>query len=228
MEFETETRPSPSTSPESSCLDENGNNIQKAGLMDSGKTSGMMQDDIIKKTGNTEEGEPIVKRMTKGRKTKEYNLRDSSLINRIQTERRRSLPKQPKPKAKPPPLSKYRRKTANTRERSRMQEINDAFETLRQVVPQYPPLVSQAAKSTKINTLRLAMNYIAALRDMLGYEDFGFPSNPSPSSSSSTDMVCSSPDSSVSTETGLCHINSYDRSLSGTGSLDSEGESITL
>lgn len=44
--------------------------------------------------------------------------------------------KNPKAKSKPPPLSKYRRKTANARERSRMREINQAFETLRKVVPQ--------------------------------------------------------------------------------------------
>ncbi|KAJ9583623.1 hypothetical protein L9F63_022035 [Diploptera punctata] len=36
-----------------------------------------------------------------------------------------------RPKQKPPPLSKYRRKTANARERDRMREINAAFETLR-------------------------------------------------------------------------------------------------
>lgn len=42
-------------------------------------------------------------------------------------------------KQRPPPLSKYRRKTANARERSRMKEINSAFETLRKAVPSYMP-----------------------------------------------------------------------------------------
>lgn len=42
-------------------------------------------------------------------------------------------------KNRPPPLSKYRRKTANARERSRMKEINSAFETLRKAVPSYMP-----------------------------------------------------------------------------------------
>lgn len=42
-------------------------------------------------------------------------------------------------KQKPASLSKYRRKTANARERSRMREINLAFETLRKAVPSYMP-----------------------------------------------------------------------------------------
>lgn len=71
--------------------------------------------------------------------------------------------KNPKAKCKPPPLSKYRRKTANARERSRMKEINQAFETLRRVVPQLSATQQQNEKLTKITTLRLAMKYIAAL-----------------------------------------------------------------
>lgn len=68
----------------------------------------------------------------------------------------------------PQPLSKYRRKTANARERSRMREINRAFETLRRAVPAAEagaPIACE--KLTKISTLRLAMRYIAALSAML-------------------------------------------------------------
>ncbi|XP_046382652.1 uncharacterized protein LOC124153494 [Ischnura elegans] len=99
--------------------------------------------------------------------------------------------REPKPKQKPPPLSKYRRKTANARERSRMREINQAFETLRKAVPTFPAPLSCSSSSsssscssssgspsyggtnkaseklTKITTLRLAMNYIEALAQIL-------------------------------------------------------------
>ena len=68
-----------------------------------------------------------------------------------------------RPKQKPAPLSKYRRKTANARERSRMREINVAFETLRRAVPHIAAPACANEKLTKITTLRLAMKYIAAL-----------------------------------------------------------------
>lgn len=63
------------------------------------------------------------------------------------------------------PLSKYRRRSANARERSRMREINEAFETLRRMVSW--GCENQDEKTTKISTLRLAMGYIAALSDAL-------------------------------------------------------------
>lgn len=76
-----------------------------------------------------------------------------------------------KSKTKAPPLSKYRRKTANARERTRMKEINSAFEVLRKCVPQ---AVSGSGdntqtneKLTKITTLRLAMTYINLLSNAL-------------------------------------------------------------
>lgn len=75
--------------------------------------------------------------------------------------------KSPKPKQRPAPLSKYRRKTANARERDRMKEINQAFETLRNVVPQMPINPQANEKLTKITTLRLAIKYIATLSSVL-------------------------------------------------------------
>uniref|UniRef100_A0A336LDN4 CSON004159 protein n=1 Tax=Culicoides sonorensis TaxID=179676 RepID=A0A336LDN4_CULSO len=75
-----------------------------------------------------------------------------------------------KPKQKAAPLSKYRRKTANARERTRMREINSAFEHLRQCVPVSITGVetpSSNEKLTKITTLRLAMKYIRILSEIL-------------------------------------------------------------
>lgn len=142
----------------------------------------------------------------------DYNLRDTSIINRIQTEQRRNQPKQPKPKSKPPPLSKYRRRTANSRERERMKEINDAFELLRDVIPEYPDV--EKDKLTKITTLRLASNYIKALRDTLGY------SSCDSSDAGSDGDMCRSP--SGSSEGG----STAQGSPGGSG-LDSEGEPMS-
>lgn len=97
----------------------------------------------------------------------EYNLRKKTIVNRIKTEKKKNLPKVPKPKSSPAPLSKYRRKAANARERGRMEDINLAFETLKSVLPNIEE--GPNFKMTKITTLRLAMNYITALRDMLGH-----------------------------------------------------------
>ncbi|XP_036327556.1 helix-loop-helix protein delilah-like [Rhagoletis pomonella] len=78
-------------------------------------------------------------------------------------------------KSKAPPLSKYRRKTANARERTRMREINSAFENLRHCVPQ-SIAVDEAGptneKLTKITTLRLAMKYISLLTEVLKNPNF--------------------------------------------------------
>lgn len=70
-------------------------------------------------------------------------------------------------------LSKYRRRSANARERSRMREINEAFEALRRVVTGASHADHQAEKMTKISTLRLAMRYITALSEALGREPAG-------------------------------------------------------
>lgn len=126
-------------------------------------------------------GKPVVGTRRSSRlRLPDYNLRPRSLQNREETEKRRAIKKPPKPKQKPPPLSKYRRKTANARERTRMTEINEAFETLRRVVPPFPetPLPDdddggENGKLTKITTLRLAMNYIKALSDILQEQDSG-------------------------------------------------------
>ncbi|XP_063364615.1 helix-loop-helix protein delilah-like [Cydia amplana] len=85
--------------------------------------------------------------------------------DKYQLRPRAARSREPRARRAPQPLSKYRRKTANARERSRMREINRAFETLRQAVPAAAitgtPVPCE--KLTKITTLRLAMKYITAL-----------------------------------------------------------------
>jgi hypothetical protein len=71
-------------------------------------------------------------------------------------------------------MSKYRRKTANLRERMRMGEINTAFESLREKIP--TPLSTskgRCEKLTKINILHVAINYIRALESILDTGDAG-------------------------------------------------------
>ncbi|KAK2151265.1 hypothetical protein LSH36_369g03042 [Paralvinella palmiformis] len=58
---------------------------------------------------------------------------------------------------------KVRRVKANSRERNRMHGLNDALEELRKHVPCY----SKTQKLSKIETLRLARNYIKALGNIL-------------------------------------------------------------
>ncbi|XP_059200273.1 neurogenic differentiation factor 6-B [Centropristis striata] len=77
------------------------------------------------------------------------------------------LPKKRGPRKKRPhkegDRSKVRRHEANARERNRMHCLNDALESLRKVVPCY----SKTQKLSKIETLRLAKNYIWALSETL-------------------------------------------------------------
>ncbi|NXJ31128.1 NGN1 protein, partial [Dicrurus megarhynchus] len=56
-----------------------------------------------------------------------------------------------------------RRSKANARERRRMHNLNEALETLRRTLPQFP----DEPKLTKIETLRMANNYIYTLRKIL-------------------------------------------------------------
>lgn len=66
-----------------------------------------------------------------------YKFREASIKKRIEVEHRKKEPKKrgPKPRPKTQPMSKYRRKTANLRERQRMGEINSAFERLKEKIP---------------------------------------------------------------------------------------------
>ena len=67
---------------------------------------------------------------------------------------------------KPPPpveVVKKRRSAANARERRRMNGLNDAFERLREVVPQ----LGSDRKLSKFETLQMAQTYIGALAELI-------------------------------------------------------------
>ncbi|KAM9828525.1 neurogenic differentiation factor 4 isoform 1-T2 [Syngnathus typhle] len=72
-----------------------------------------------------------------------------------------------------------RRMKANARERSRMHGLNDALDSLRRVMPCY----SKTQKLSKIETLRLARNYIWALSEVL-------ENGQSPESHGFMEMLC--------------------------------------
>ncbi|XP_037629985.1 neurogenic differentiation factor 4 [Sebastes umbrosus] len=74
---------------------------------------------------------------------------------------------------------RVRRSKANARERSRMHGLNDALDSLREVMPCY----SKTQKLSKIETLRLARNYIWALSESL-------ESGQSPESNGFMEMLC--------------------------------------
>ena len=56
------------------------------------------------------------------------------------------------------------RKAANVRERKRMYGLNEAFDALRRKVPAF----AYEKRLSRIDTLRLAMLYIAFMSDLLG------------------------------------------------------------
>ncbi|XP_018425460.1 PREDICTED: neurogenin-2 [Nanorana parkeri] len=64
-------------------------------------------------------------------------------------------------------IKKTRRLKANNRERNRMHHLNSALDELREVLPAFP----DDAKLTKIETLRVAHNYIWALSETLRIAD---------------------------------------------------------
>ena len=69
-------------------------------------------------------------------------------------------------------MTKYRRKAANAKERERMKNLNDAFERLRNVMPDVKTL-TQDDKDTKVTTLRAAITYIGSLQQLMEDLDGG-------------------------------------------------------
>lgn len=69
--------------------------------------------------------------------------------------------------------TRVRRSNANARERTRMRGLNDALDKLREVLPSVyswtcdQRIGSRDQKLSKIETLRLARNYVAALTEIM-------------------------------------------------------------
>lgn len=63
----------------------------------------------------------------------------------------------------PPDIRQKRRRAANARERKRMNGLNDAFERLREHIPD----LGNDRKLSKFETLQMAQTYIGALRELL-------------------------------------------------------------
>lgn len=96
-----------------------------------------------------------------------YLLRPRSVRSLRRCDSEWSLQDNRRQKSRPAPLSKYRRKTANTRERYRMRQINTAFEKLRKILPAWGTPRSNSSEMTKITTLKYACAYIRSLQDVL-------------------------------------------------------------
>ena len=62
-----------------------------------------------------------------------------------------------------PEVKMKRRMAANARERKRMNGLNDAFERLRQHIPE----LGNDRKLSKFETLQMAQTYICALRELV-------------------------------------------------------------
>ncbi|XP_047495226.1 neurogenin-1-like [Penaeus chinensis] len=96
-----------------------------------------------------------------------YQLRPRSVHARRLCDSDWSFGESLRHKPRAAPLSRYRRKTANARERYRMRQINTAFESLRGVLPSWVCSRRAASDMTKIATLKLASAYIRSLQDIL-------------------------------------------------------------
>uniref|UniRef100_A0A0L8H700 BHLH domain-containing protein n=1 Tax=Octopus bimaculoides TaxID=37653 RepID=A0A0L8H700_OCTBM len=125
------------------------------------------EDCLESMTGNEDEQEISDTKMKKSTKNYPYRRKkEEKPSSKDKNEPR--LPKKRGPKKKRMTKARVqklrlRRVKANARERNRMHGLNDALDTLRLHVP----CTSKTQKLSKIETLRLARNYISALGEIL-------------------------------------------------------------
>ena len=127
--------------------------LETAGLLEEGG------DDDSSDVDDGSENDDFDNEKDKKRKIKSDNKNGNS---EQKTPKKRGPKKKKMTKARLAKL-RLRRMKANTRERNRMHGLNDALDILREHVPCY----SKTQKLSKIETLRLARNYISALADIL-------------------------------------------------------------
>merc|ERR1719369_1194961 len=104
---------------------------------------------------------------------KSKSLRKTSLRKRVHVEIKKIIPKVKEKCTKKRKLSKYRRKTANAKERERMKKMNDVFATLKSVIPADNKDDHEEEKETKVTTLRSAIQYINYLKQLIDDCDAG-------------------------------------------------------
>ncbi|XP_039261024.2 uncharacterized protein LOC120337327 isoform X1 [Styela clava] len=105
--------------------------------------------------------------MTKNNQLHQHHVKEQQVDNfKLKEQRISSRQMRRKEKRTSPVTLNGERKSANNRERKRMFNINEGFEELRSRVPTFP----YEKRLSKIDTLHLAIAYIAFLRDMLESE----------------------------------------------------------
>ena len=67
----------------------------------------------------------------------------------------------------PEEIVKQRQLRRNERERARQNRLNDAFDVLRNTIPEFLTPFKRGGKLTQIETLRLARHYISSLKNVL-------------------------------------------------------------
>ena len=104
---------------------------------------------------------------------KSRSLRRTSVKKRLETEINKTNIKVKEKISKKRTLSKYKRKTANAKERERMKKMNDVFDTLKNVIPAEKRGDDEDEKETKVSTLRSAIAYINCLKQLIDDCDAG-------------------------------------------------------
>ena len=132
-------------------------------------------------------------------------------------------PKRPKPRKKPTSYDELQlqRSQANVRERQRTQSLNEAFTQLRKIVPTMP-----SDKLSKIQTLKLASNYIDFLWKIVENNDDNYPAS-SNSIKNELQESCSNqpPNNSISPISTVFSISNPPSATSATSSSTSGYES---